>query len=71
MFKIINQTQTSENQTNKQHDRFRTNNVHTAIVAPRSDPRIELAHMAAHTKTDSRRAGNSLRDFEGASCRHK
>ena len=37
------------------------------LAPPRSNPRVELAHMAAHAKTDFRRAGSSLRDFEGAS----
>ena len=37
------------------------------LVPPRPDPRTELAHVAAQTKTDFRRAGSSLCDFEGAS----
>jgi len=36
------------------------------LVPPRSDPRTELAHIAAQTKTDFKRAGSSLRCRDGA-----
>ena len=36
------------------------------LVPPRSDPRTELAHIAAQTETDFKRAGSSLRGRDGA-----
>ena len=36
------------------------------LVPPRSDPRTELPHMAAQTKTDFKSAGSSLRRAAGA-----